>query len=137
MQLNLNYPTTKYRETYERTDPEFEIIAHGHQPLPLDNVPPPEFSAEKARFAVQVKFVVCLVNAPSAASLKFDNVRNGGTATDNFIFYMVFEGAYTYMLNPKFTTRSSDCWIKWTLVHKGTDTDVIKEGKWPEISFDG
>ena len=32
-----------------------------------------------------------------------------------------------------FTITDPLCFIKYTLVHKGTDTDVVAEGLWPEI----
>ena len=52
------------------------------------------------------------------------------------MIYKLIEGAKKWPLSSPFVQADSGCLTKYTLVHKGTDTDVLSEGKWPELTLE-
>ena len=58
MSLSLHYHHfQQYRDSYEKAEPEFEIVAQGHEPKDPKSDPPPQYSPVKARVAIKVKFI--------------------------------------------------------------------------------
>ena len=51
------------------------------------------------------------------------------------VIYRVPQGSKTWSLTSPFRPRDTSCFIHYTLVYKDTSTDVVAEGKWPEISI--
>lgn len=91
---------------------------------------------------LKVKFYrLCVLDIP-AEPQKWNNYNNGGTDADDFIIYKVFDGKKSFRLTSPFVHLSryepgdQHCEVNYKLVHKGTDTDVIAEGNWPEIKLE-
>ena len=65
--LRINYASYKYRATKEGSEPEFEIVAHGHEAKAWDSNPAKAKDADTARVAIKVKFIrSCLISAPAS-----------------------------------------------------------------------
>ena len=79
--VQIEYTEHKYRELFEQTEPEFDIVAQGRQ-AGGDR----ELSPVSVKVTVKIKFRFCIVDVPVAAQ-EFDNSANGGTAKDDFILY--------------------------------------------------
>ena len=58
MSLSLFYHHfQQYRDSYEKAEPEFEIVAQGHEAKDPTSAPPPQYSPVMARVAIKVKFI--------------------------------------------------------------------------------
>ena len=73
---------------------------------------------------------------PPAETLTFNNMSNDGTSKDEFIIYGYngkkdFSMTSPFVKKTKFIPGDKDCAIRYKLVHKGTDTDVVAEGLYP------
>ena len=91
-------------------------------------------SPGSARVTIKVKFYFCVVKKPYF-SQEWNNVSLGGGTEDAFVMYETGTGKKEFKLSWRFRSQDYGCHIKYTLVHKGTDTDVIAEGNYPEISL--
>ena len=65
--VRINYSDHTYRELFEGADPEFDIIAQGHEPKAVDSNPAPVYGQETAKITVKIKFHLCTVTKPAAA----------------------------------------------------------------------
>ena len=68
--LRINYASYKYRASKEGMEPEFEIIAQGHEAKAWNSDPAPIKAkiADTARIAIKVKFIQnCKTTAPASA----------------------------------------------------------------------
>ena len=106
-------------------------MALGHEPKAVTSTPPPEYAAESSRVTIKIKFKFCEVSAPASAQA-FDNTQYGGSATDAFVIYKLI-GTQSWAISAPFVPSDPSCWIKYTLVLKGTDTDSATN--WPEITL--
>ena len=62
VKVSIDYSDHTYRELFEQTDPEFDIVAQGKEPGDSG-----ELSPVSVTLPLKIKFRVCLVDAPAAA----------------------------------------------------------------------
>ena len=128
--IDLEWKEYKWRETYEQTEPEFDLVAQGHEPKSLNRNP--EMSPVSVRFSFKVKFFrICEPKVPVAPQ-EFDNLANGGTEKDEFIIYRMGSGKQDFTLSSPFVNLDY-CEMTYKLVLAGTDTDAATD--YPELSL--
>ena len=54
--VRINYTDKTYRADFEQKEPEFDIVAQGHEPKAVDSDPAPEYGQETAKITVKIKF---------------------------------------------------------------------------------
>ena len=108
--LRAFYTLYKYRENYEQSNPEFEIVATAKETALSYGTP------STARLAIQVRYYINCVQPP-ALTQEFDNTANEGTAKDDFIIYGYKEGRKDFALSSPFQVVKV-CTIKYSLIHK-------------------